>query len=218
MNRVKKATIAPVLKFLSIIGLMLGVLMTTHHAAAAYESPDYKVLEREGAIEIRQYDDAMIAQVTATGNRKESSNQAFRILFNYINGDNQFKDSIKMTSPVIQQPQSQKISMTVPVSQQKNPNGSWNVAFFMPRKFTKETLPDPNDERIKIIELSQGRFATIRFSGMYSTANFQKYDQQLLKYLRDNDLSFELRPIYAYYNSPFTLWFLRRTEIMYQLK
>lgn len=218
MNRVKKATKVPVSKFLSIIVLTLGVLMTMHHSAAAYESPDYKILQREGAIEIRQYDDALIAQVTVTGNRKESSNKAFRILFKYINGENQFEDSIKMTAPVIQQPQSQKISMTVPVSQQKNPNGSWDVAFFMPKKFTRETLPSPNDQRIKIIELSQSRFATIRFSGMYSTANFQKHDQQLLNYLRDNGLTFEPSPIYAYYNSPFTLWFLRRTEIMYRLK
>ena len=123
-----------------------------------------------------------------------------------------------MTAPVIQQPQSQKISMTAPVSQQQNADGSWDVAFFMPNKFTKETLPDPNDERIKIIELSQDRLATIRFSGVYSTSNFQKHDQKLLNYLKANNLTFEPDPVYAYYNSPFTPWFMRRTEIMYQLK
>lgn len=218
MNRVKKGATLIMLKYLSIIILIFGVLMTTNHTTEAYESPNYKVLEKEGKVEIRQYDDAMIAQVTVTGDRKESSNKAFRILFKYISGDNQSKDSIKMTAPVIQQPQSQKISMTAPVSQQENPDGSWDVAFFMPKNFTKETLPDPNDERIKIIELSQDRLATIRFSGMYSTSNFLKHDQKLLNYLKANNLTFKPNPIYAYYNSPFTPWFMRRTEIMYQLK
>lgn len=93
-----------------------------------------------------------------------------------------------------------------------------NAAFFMSRKFTKATLPDLNEERIKIIKLSQGRLATIRFSGIYSTANFRKHVQHLLNYLRDTGLTFEPSPIYAYYNPPFTLWFLKRTKIMYQLK
>ena len=53
----------------------------------------------------------------------EAGNKAFRILADYIFGNNNAKLKIDMTAPVAQQPASEKIAMTAPVSQIKGPGG-----------------------------------------------------------------------------------------------
>lgn len=192
--------------------------MSTSPEAEAIDSPNYRVVESADHIEIREYEQALIAQVTVSGDRKEASNRAFRLLFDFISGANQSQNKIAMTAPVIQQPPSQKIAMTAPVSQQATDDGQWDIAFFMPAEYTIDTVPVPTNNRVRLIELSEDRIIAIRFSGRNSDSNFDKHHQELLAYIQTNNIEHDPHPIYAYYNSPFTPWFMRRNEIMYRLK
>lgn len=56
-----------------------------------------------------------------------------------------------------------KIAMTAPVTQVKQQDESWVVAFVMPEKWTKETLPKPNNPEVTIREVTGEFLAAIRF-------------------------------------------------------
>ena len=158
----------------------------------ALEEPTYEVLLTVGDVEFRRYDPYMLAEVTVDGDAQDR--RAFRILAGYIFGDND---------------DSEKMSMTAPVETR----GS-DYAFVMERKYSLETLPRPNDERIRIVEREGRVVAALRFSGRWSQGNFSKHEEQLLDALAGLDIEMTGVPELARYNSPFTPWFLRRNEII----
>ena len=80
---------------------------------------DYQVLEKEGSFDIRQYEEYWTVRTTLEGDYRESTGKGFRLLFNYISGNNKQQEKIAMTGPVIQQEKGEKIAMTGPVIQQK---------------------------------------------------------------------------------------------------
>jgi hypothetical protein len=76
-------------------------------------------------------------------------------------------EKIPMASPVTQESSqdSEKISMTVPVSEETYGEKMHRISFTMPSKYTLETLPDPDDPRIKFKEVKNQKTAVLRFSG-----------------------------------------------------
>ena len=83
----------------------------------------------------------------------------------YIFGGNTKKKSIAMTAPVIAQKKnaSEKISMTAPVIA-TNKGDSQIISFGMPRGYTLETLPTPNDPSIRIVTIPTKKYAVMKFS------------------------------------------------------
>lgn len=188
----------------NIFALVTAILMLTGCSLIGnFEHVSYQVLQADGNIEVRRYDDALIADVSVSGDRNDAANEAFMILLEFIKGNNK---------------SSEPIAMTAPVSQQKEKNGVWKVAFFMPAKFTNENLPAPTDERIKISKIKGGKLAVIKFSGRWTNDNFSEHEQILRDYLKGMKYRSFGEPIYAYYNDPFTPWFLRRNEVMLRLE
>ncbi len=94
--------------------------------------------------------DSVLAEVNVQGTRDQAVSAAFRILFNFISGNNLSQKEIKMTAPVSQQKSSEKIPMTSPVTQHKSDANNWSVAFYMPNDMTYEETPKPKDNRIQI--------------------------------------------------------------------
>lgn len=80
---------------------------------------NYQVLEKDGKFEMRQYEDYWVVQTKIDGEYRRSSDEGFRLLFNYISGGNKQQQKIAMTGPVMQQEQGEKIAMTGPVIQKK---------------------------------------------------------------------------------------------------
>jgi hypothetical protein len=118
----------------------------------ATDEPDFKTILKDGKIEIREYAPKIIAQVEVFGDFDEASSKGFKVLADYIFGNNTSTDGnsrIEMTAPVEMEPLSQKINMTKPVLTEGNDN-TWIVSFIMPNEFTLETLPKPNNKDIKI--------------------------------------------------------------------
>ena len=179
------------------------------------EKPKYQATALTNEIELRSYDPMLVAMVQMSGSRKDAISEGFRVLADYIFGNNTLEQNISMTAPVEQQA-GQKISMTAPVQQQQRSN-SWMISFVMPKQFTLKTIPKPNNEMVKINEVPAQRFITIRFSGSNSDDNVRKNESALFNYITQNKINVMGEPKYAFYNPPWTLPFMRRNEIMIQL-
>ncbi len=186
----------------------------------AIEEPKYRVLETIGKIELREYGPSLMAEVETTGERSAAINAGFRILAGYIFGGNQGGNKIEMTAPVTQAPepgtkQGEKIAMTAPVTQE--PVGAanesrWRVAFMMPDKFTLETLPKPNDERISFRVSEPAKRAVIVFDGFSTQSNLETHRTKLEAFVRARGLKTTGDYLIAFYNDPFTLPWNRRNE------
>ncbi|MEO1252327.1 MAG: heme-binding protein [Pseudomonadota bacterium] len=198
------------------LAVIFALATVTGPAMADEETPDYTVVEEVGDIEIRDYPPLLLASVTVTGERQEAAGKAFRILAAFIFGDNAADGKIAMTAPVTQTA-SEKIAMTAPVTQSAVGEGEWVVDFMMPSKYTMEKVPKPTDPRITLSTTEPYRAAAIRFSGLYTDGNFEKHREALEAFIEKRGLSVDGAPTIAYYNGPFTPFFLRRTEIIYRL-
>ena len=182
----------------------------------AIEEPKYSVSSHEGAIEIRVYQAAVAAEVTVAGGQKEAAGKGFRLLTGYIFGGNTRHQSIAMTAPVAQKPISEKIAMTAPVTQTAA-DGAWVVRFTMPSSYSLATLPEPKDPRVKLRQIAPARFAVIRFSGLANPDSVAANTAQLVTFIKTHQLHSIGPASLAQYNPPWTLWFLRRNEVMIEL-
>jgi hypothetical protein len=181
--------------------------------ALAVEEPKFTVALREGPFEIRDYQAAVVAEVTVTGDQREATSKGFRLLAGYIFGGNRRHQSIAMTTPVAQERAGQKIAMTAPVTQTQA-DGAWVVRFTMPSAYSLETLPEPNDLRVHLRVVSPTRFAVDRFSGLADKTSIDAKTAGLEGFLRTHGLHAIGPASLAQYNPPWTLWFMRRNEVM----
>ena len=172
----------------------------------------YEVLEKQGRIEIRQYPSYLIAETLVDADFKEAGNRAFGRLFNYISGNNKKQESIAMTAPVSQIETSEKIAMTAPVSMQQA-EGKYAVSFLMPSKYTMETIPEPLDEKVIIREVPAQKIAAIRYSGSWSQERYEAKKASLESFMTTKGLVPVGEPVFARYNPPIQIWFLRRNEV-----
>ncbi len=182
----------------------------------AIEEPPYIIERKADQFELRAYSPYLVAEVTVSGTREVAINQGFRLLANYIFGANTSKSKIAMTAPVTQAPTSQKIAMTAPVTQVQSGN-EWRVRFSMPSSFTMQNIPTPNDRRVKIIQEPAKKFAVIRFSGLTNETDIQKRTEALNGFIAAEHLRPNGEPILARYDPPWTIWFMRRNEVMIEV-
>lgn len=179
------------------------------------EQPDYKVVTSKGDIEIRDYPPMILAEVEVSGERKEAINEGFKMLADYIFGNNSSKKKMNMTAPVTNE-LSEKMAMTAPVIQEQY-RDKWKVRFVMPKKYSLETLPTPNSKEVQLLPLPARRFAVIRFSGLVNDNDIKKHSEELKAYILAQSLKPIGEPVLAFYNPPWTLPFLRRNEIMIEI-
>ena len=176
------------------------------------EQPSYSVVESWGDIELRDYPELIAAEVEVPGERKQAINAGFRMIADYIFGNNAPRQKIAMTAPVTQQA-GEKIAMTAPVSQQATGN-MWRVRFIMPSSYTLDTLPTPNNPNVKLIRIPAERVTAVRFSGSATEDSISRHRKLLLERIAQKGLRVHGEPTMAFYNPPWTLPFLRRNEIL----
>ena len=193
-----------------IVAALSGTLMSQ------VEQPKYQVLESQGNIEIRDYAPMIVAEVTVRGERMKALNQGFRLIADYIFGNNLASKKVPMTAPVTQEA-GEKIAMTAPVTQDGS-GDTWKVRFVMPEAYTLDTLPTPKNPEVRLVTAPAKRVVVIRFSGFNTDKNIRTHCETLLKYIADHGLSVAGPPTTAFYNPPWTLPFLRRNEIMVELR
>lgn len=186
-------------------------------ATVGIEKAKYEVMEEEGKCEVRLYQSQIIAETCVQADFEEAGNVAFNRLFRYISGANRNSESIKMTAPVSQKSGSEKIEMTAPVSQRQS-NGDYCIGFLMPSTYTMETLPVPLDGEVKLREIPVRKMAAIRYSGSWSKERYDTQKSLLMDFIKRRGLTPIGEDIFARYDPPFQLWFLRRNEVLVPIK
>ena len=169
----------------------------------AIEEPAYTVLLKEDRLELRAYAAFTVAEVQVQGSFDEASRSGFRLIADYIFGNNQ---------SARQADRSEKIAMTAPVTVEAGE--TWRVHFVMPSTYRLNTLPKPNNPSVKLREVQEGLYASIRFSGFTTESAIQERTQQLQQWIQSKAWKVSGNPQVARYNDPFTLPFNRRNEIL----
>lgn len=183
----------------------------------AVEEPKFASVLKDGPFELRDYPALTIAEVTVTGGQWGAANKGFRLLANYIFGGNSRGQSIPMTAPVVQERAGETIPMTAPVTQTQGPEG-WMVRFIMPAGSTPETLPRPNDSQVRLAVVPATREAVVQFSGWALSGGVKARTKQLRAWIAARHLEPTGPATLAQYDPPWTIWFLRRNEVMIPVK
>ena len=179
-------------KFLSIV--FLGLIITSN--SMSYEEANYEVVKKNEVYEIRKYSDRLAIETNIS-----NEGNSFRKLFNYISGNNDKNEEIKMTTPVTQ----------------VEKKGNMTMQFYLPSRFNKENIPSPSNPDVKILNIKGGYYAVIRYSGRASDKNFTKHKEILKNELKKNNIIILSSAIKATYDKPFTLPMLRRNEAMFKI-
>lgn len=167
------------------------------------EQVKYTVIQNDGKIEIRDYPSFIVAETEVCGAQRPAISNGFRLIADYIFGHNI---------------SSKKIAMTAPVTQQSGGFGVWEIRFIMPSSYTIQSLPCPKNDRVKIKTLDAKRFAVIRFSGIGNQKRLDQEQKKLEEFIVAQNLTPLAKPIYAFFNPPWTLPFFRRNEVMIEIK
>jgi hypothetical protein len=190
--------------------------------ATTYEQPQYDIVQKYKDFELRRYRPYIVAETIVKKDFNEAGNEAFRILFAYISGNNRTKEGISMTAPVNQTPavtSGEKIKMTAPVTQspQGKTENSYLLSFVMPSKYTMDTLPEPVNPRVRLRTVDGKLMAARIFSGTWSEERYRRNEAMLLSAVKASGLTTIGAPVFARYNPPFTPWFLRRNEVLIEV-
>ena len=174
--------------------MFLGLIITSN--SMSYEEANYEVVKKNEVYEIRKYSDRLAIETDIS-----NEGNSFRKLFNYISGNNDKNEEIKMTTPVTQM--------------QKK--GNMTMQFYLPSRFNKENIPSPSNPDVKILNIKGGYYAVIRYSGRASDKNFIKHKSILENELKKDNMIILSPPIKATYDGPFTLPMNRRNEAMFEI-
>lgn len=205
------------------------VLLACSVNAMAVEEPSYQVLSVQGEFEVRQYPSMLVAETVVEGDMDEASNKGFRLIADFIFGNNQRADAessakIAMTAPVTVQPQPSKIAMTAPVivEPQNAPANmtsaqSWRVRFVMPSQYTLENIPKPKNAAVKLVALPQRHFVVHRYSGFNTLSKVQRKTDETLQWVQSQGLVALGAPQLSRYDPPWTLPMFKRNEIWIEI-
>ena len=204
-----------------LVKIILAIITLTFTGVVmATEEPQFSVLEKTPPFELRSYAPMILAEVKVEGDLEEASGQGFRLIAAYIFGQNQVSEKIAMTTPVAiegQAPKSAKIAMTTPVSIESNA-GQWIVSFVMPAEYTMESLPKPLNSKVQLRQIPAVKRAVISFTGLYNANKVAERTMELEEWMRTKNLPAASAPKFARYNPPWTLPFMRRNEIMIDVR
>jgi hypothetical protein len=183
----------------------------------AIEKLAYETIERDGRFELRRIEPHVVAETFVEGDFGSVGSAGFRRLVAYIGGANLAQAEISMTAPVVQERDSQKISMTAPVGQEKV-GDRYRITFVMPSEYTLESLPVPTDTRIQLRAEAARTVAAIRYTGFWSRSRYDEHETRLREWIRLRGLATVGEPVWARYDPPFMPWFLRRNEVLIQVR
>jgi hypothetical protein len=166
----------------------------------------------------------LIAQTIVEGDMDAASNKGFRLIADFIFGNNLAAGSeqaakIAMTAPVTVEPQSSKIAMTAPVTiePQRGSAQQWRIHFVMPSQYTLANIPKPKNSAVTLHELPNKYFVVHRYSGFNTVARVQEKTEEALAWAKQQSLKVVGTPQLSRYDPPWTLPMFRRNEIMVEV-
>ena len=166
---------------------------------AIYETVPYEVLKKDGKFEIRSYQDLITVAVEESS---LVSGNGFGSIFQYISGDNESKEKISMTTPVINELKEDGVT----------------TEFVMPGRYNASTLPKPKNQNLSVKKTESRTVLAITFNGSINEMRLGFYKKLLSDYAVKNNLTTTGIFRLARYNPPFMPSFLRRNELLIDLK
>lgn len=174
-----------------LLRVVLALLLVLEAFAMAIETPDYQVVAQDGKFGVRDYPPMTVAR-TAMGDGD------FMRLFRYISGGNAAEQKIAMTAPVLVQ----------------HGGADQGMSFVVPRSVAAGTVPAPKAAEVAVDKMPAARFAVFTYSGRRTRANEDGALAKLRAWAERKGLQTGGEPIFAYFDPPWTLPFLRRNEVM----
>ncbi len=165
----------------------------------AIETIHYTVLYKKHTIEIRDYDHILLASTKT--NPKNPSESGFNRVFKYISGQNAAHQKINMTSPVVTYQEGNEII----------------TGFYVPSQYDKTTVPKPTGD-VYIDSIEAATYVVITFYGAWTKANYDHHHNQLLEYIKNENLQIKSNPLIMRYSAPYVPDQKKRNEIAYQIK
>lgn len=186
-------------------GILLASLALTASAAERdqYETPSYEVVKGDGAFELRDYPEMVVASASMAAN-KGKRNSAFMSLFRYISGQNEAEQKIQMTSPVF-------------TSENGKGEGA-AMSFVVPSAVAEAGAPNSTNPDIVIHQRQAGRFAVYRYSGRWTARNEAAARAKLMDWIETEGLTIVGTVEKANYDPPFTLPSKRRNEVLVRVR
>ena len=170
----------------------------------AIENPIYKLIDKRGNFEIREYQSMIIAVTQVSLPYRSAQNEGFRRIANYIFGGNESQMEIAMTAPVIS-------------TELDGEEETHEVLFIMPREHQFENLPSPNLKNVKLEERKLSKVAAITFGGCATEERVKYFQDRLEKSMSELGLQINGKSMVAQYNSPWALPPFRKNEILIQI-
>ena len=199
---------------------LLGLLGLPFFAGACVtervEEPSFSLQRSDGAFEVREYAPTIVAETTVQGGAWGSRFEGFGPLADYIFAKGRDGEKIAMTAPVTQAPR-EKIAMTAPVTQQAGEGDAWTIAFTMPAGYSMQSLPKPASPEVKLVEQPSRTMAVFRFTGLATDSDMEAAQRTLMQKVVGTGLATRGEAVFAFYDPPWTLPFLRRNEVMIEI-
>jgi hypothetical protein len=162
------------------------------------ETPDYSLVLKDGAIEVRAYGALPIAEAVHDGDRDAALGAGFRALADYLFAKSRVGEKIAMTAPVIAD----------------RAGDRWRTRFVLPARYLDLDPPSPGDAAVTTTTLAPRRVAAIRFAGRADDALLAGREGELREWLGGYGLKPTGPAEYAFYNAPFVPGPLRRNEVL----
>ena len=202
------------MKQIKFFCLSLFIGLTFTEFAMAIEEPKYEIIQSDGPFEIRKYTEMLVAETYVDGDMDEASNKGFRLIADFIFGNNQAVDSntstkIAMTAPVTVE--SQNTDMSVQTAKK------WRIHFVMPSQFTLTNIPKPKNEAISLREVPSKFYLVHSYSGFNTLGRVQSKTEETMEWAKRKSLKVISSPQLSRYDPPWTLPMFRRNEIMVEV-
>jgi SOUL heme-binding protein len=203
---------------LGFIALLVIWTIGSYLVIRNLEEPKFAVLESNDGYDIREYEPYIIAETDAIGSYDEATRNGFRVIADYIFGNNTSRTSIAMTTPVLESKSSEKIAMTVPVIDTAKDENSRTISFVLPSQYTLETLPMPNNPQVKITQVPSRKVAVLSFTWYPTAKRVDEKKNELLSLLAKAGLEVNGEIQVARYNPPLSMPLMLRNEIIIPIK
>ena len=190
---------------LSIFGIILVLFVISQlfflNSQRNIETYAFTIIDSYETIEIRQYEASLFTSVQIPSNNyRKTSSKGFSVLAGYIFGGNDKEEKIAMTSPV---------SMSL--------KDSTTMLFLVPKKYTRDNLPVPNDSSIEFKDIPEKRVAAISFGGWASDSKIAAFKSKLITALNTKEIEYTDNFYFLGYNAPMEV-FNRKNEVIVELK
>lgn len=181
--------------FLAALGIAIGGWWMLIRGV---ETPAHRVIQAQGAFELRAYPAMTRVETDRTGDRDAALRDGFGPLARYIFARERAGPAIAMTAPVVQTPGAR----------------GWTVAFILPAAYAEAAPPAPASAELRVTREPAGQWAAVRFSGRADDADFAVREQALRDWMAAEGLTPTGPAVLAYYDDPLTPGFLRRNEVL----